>query len=137
MFYLYDSDAISNFSIFRESISGFVIFFLIYVSVSFLFSFIPMIIAYSRKHPQRQFIAILSFLIPPVGFIAALLWSMTNTDPEKQFFTGSRKNGGQQGPNEPNPRVMRALADLDSLYRSGFLTEEEYRQKRAEIIKGL
>ncbi len=139
VFYGNEYEAVTSYSAIRDSVAGFMFFALIFTSVTFFISFIPMIIAYVRKHPKRQFIAIISFIVPPLGFIIALIWALTDTDPENQWFSNlfsSRKKEPDDTP-RPDPQLLKALFHLDSLYRQGILTEEEYKEKRAEIIKRL
>ena len=128
MFYGNEYEAVTSYSAIRDPVAGFMFFALIFTSVTFFISFIPMIIAYVRKHPKRQFIAIISFIVPPLGFIIALIWALTDTDPKisgSQISFSSRKK--EPDDTEARPPALKALFHLDS-YTGRILTEEEYKE---------
>lgn len=85
------------------------------------------------------------FIMVPVFGVFGVFWTLFPVILEglyvyqalKRRCSGPRINiGGGKNPSSP-PKARRQLEQLESLKAAGLMTDQEYRQKRQEILKGL
>ena len=105
-------------------IIAFFIWFLMF-GILLAITFIPVIIANTRKHPQTGLICILVIVSfwTMIGWVIALIWSLIPFDkiPElKTELTLSEK-----------------LSELSLLLESNMITQDEYDEKRKKVLETL
>lgn len=61
-----------------------IILFAMAIIAILLINFIPTFIAFKKEHPKKVPILIVNALIPVIGFIIALIWSLSDPDNEHE-----------------------------------------------------
>lgn len=94
--------------------------------VLFIIYILPYIVAALREHKQVGAIFILNLFLgwTFIGWIAALIWACTNSEQPKVIV----KNA------ETKTSAADELTKLAELKEKGFITEEEFAKKKAQIL---
>ncbi|MBO5928224.1 MAG: superinfection immunity protein [Clostridia bacterium] len=92
-----------------------------------LIYFLPSCIGWSRSHNNGTAIFILNLLLgwTILGWVCALIWSFTNSNKPEQVIA--------QKPVQQNSQYFE-LEKLASLKEKGIITEEEFEQKKKQIL---
>ena len=97
------------------------------IIIVFIIYFIPSIIAiYFREHPSQTAIFVVNLFLgwSLLGWVVALAWSLTN--PTKEIIN-----------NQPPQSAADEIQKLASLKEQGLLTDEEFTNKKSEILKNI
>lgn len=97
------------------------VFFVILLTITF----VPVIIANNRKHPQKVLICILVILSfwTMIGWFIALVWSLMPFDKISELKT--------------ELTLSEKLAELSFLLENNMLTQDEYDEKRKKVLEKL
>jgi hypothetical protein len=95
------------------------VFFVILLTITF----VPVIIANNRKHPQTALICILVILSfwTMIGWFIALIWALMPFDRVAELKT--------------ELTLSEKLAELSFLLENNILTQDEYNEKRKKILE--
>jgi hypothetical protein len=93
--------------------------------------FLPAVIAYARGHHNWVPIFLLNFFTAwfLLGWIIALIWSTTAVKPKPE----PAKNPFPQPTDSLS--LKKQLEELRGFYDSGLINEQEYKQKKADILQ--
>ena len=98
---------------------------------------LPIVVAWRRKHPQLQAIAvtnILGGLVFGIGWAIALVWAFTKPTNAQVIVPQPIPPGPSRAPER---REGERLRELRKLRDDGLITEEEFQHKRTAIITSM
>lgn len=94
---------------------------------------VPSFSAYYLKHHNAGAITLLNVVAgwTGIGWLAALIWSFTN--PKKVVVVNQSKSQSSIQPENQTLKVK--LTELQELKLEGLITEQEYSERRANLLK--
>lgn len=119
----------------RDEIDWQLVGFIALMCVGLLVFFIPTLVAKSRKHPHLAWIvgANIIFGATGLGWLACLGWALWRPNP--QFAIPVRIDSSPATVAAPdNRQTASKLEELLHLKQSGLISEDEYKQKRSDIL---
>lgn len=92
--------------------------------------FLPVIIAYNRKHTNRSLILLLDFLVgwTFIGWAGCLVWAFIDNNESVKVNVNNTNNNNTSNKYEDLEKLMQ-------LKESGALTDVEYEIEKAKILK--
>ena len=104
-----------------------ILFYGLLIGASIALYFLPSIIAYRRKHPNKTAILIVNFLLgwTFLGWAGALVWACLDVDASKAS-TLTRNIGGNK---------YEDIARLQKLKESGAITEVEFEIEKQKLLR--
>jgi hypothetical protein len=93
--------------------------------------FLPAVIAYARGHHNWVPILLLNFFTAwfLLGWIIALIWSTTAVKPKTVQINRPERQ------TDNTLSLKQQLEELRGFYDSGLINEQEYKQKKADILQ--
>jgi Superinfection immunity protein/Short C-terminal domain len=127
-------------------------FVLILLLIVLIIYFVPTVVAFSRKHPNRWMIAVINIVFggTGLGWLGSLVWALNAIHKSAE---GS--NGGESGLNlfvndtkkieltqipiqaQGHDNVLEQLKKLKTLHEQGVLTDDEFAQMKKPLLEAL